>query len=140
MAAIRVLVTCSAFFWLTTSALAQSFEGKWAAEMDCHKLSFTTNAVKEPFELRVSGATVKYTREIFDPDGSRIGTEEGTGIVSTDGKMTLHAVGKSAVYRKNYTGSYSGKLSGQSGTLRGTQVWRLGAKTEDRACTIMLKR
>ncbi len=78
----------------------------------------------------------------MNADGSRIvGTEEGIGTVTTDGTISLAATWRSATEgaRYNYTASYSGKLSGGQGTLRGTQIWSFDGKTEDRSCSIALK-
>ena len=71
-----------------------------------------------------------------------VGTEEGSGTVAADGAIKLTAIWKSVgdKPRYTYTASYSGKLSRAQGTLRGTQVWSFDHKTENRACSIVLKR
>jgi hypothetical protein len=39
-----------------------------------------------------------------------------------------------------YTASYEGSFKGTAANLKGTQVWSFDRKTENRACTIALKR
>jgi len=108
--------------------------------MSCAKLSFASGPAKIPFEVTVSGALVTYSRQVSSSDGSEfIGIEEGTGIVSPDGKITMKAVGKSAGRKLNYTATYSGNLTDTSGSLTGTQAWTSEHGTEDRACTITLQ-
>ena len=140
MARIVVSVACSVLLSAATGAVAQSFDGKWAGEMSCAKLSFASSPAKIPFEVTVSGALVTYSRQVSSSDGSEfIGIEEGTGIVSPDGKITMKAVGKSAGRKLNYTATYSGNLTDMSGSLTGTQAWTSEHGTEDRACTITLQ-
>ena len=127
----------------TPRTLAQSFDGKWTGTISCAKLSFTKGALKVAMDMTVSGTSATYAREVLNADGSRIvGTEEGTGKVATDGKLDLTATWKSADERPRYTytASYSGTLSGRSGAIRGTQVWSFDGKTENRSCSIALKR
>ncbi len=128
-------------FLSAAGALAEPVDGKWAGEIACPKLSFTPGAVKVPFELTVSGSLVTYSREVSRPDSSEfIGIEEGTGVVSHDGSVTLKVVGKSAGRKLGYTASYTGKLSGTAGTLTGTQTWTSEQGSEVRDCTITLQR
>src|SRR6266705_7162282 len=111
--------------------------------ISCAKLSFTKGALKVAMDMTVSGTSATYAREVLNADGSRIvGTEEGTGKVAADGKLDLTATWKSADERPRYTytASYSGTLSGKSGAIRGTQVWSFDGKTENRSCSIALKR
>jgi hypothetical protein len=43
--------------------------------------------------------------------------------------------------RYAYTASYAGAVAAKSASLKGTQVWKsVDGKTENRACTIALKR
>lgn len=124
-------------------AHAQAFDGKWTGTINCAKLSFTKGALKVPMDMTVSGADATYMRDVLNADGSRIvGTEEGTGTVAADGKISLAATWKSADERPRYTytASYAGVLSGKSATIKGAQVWSFDRKTENRNCTIALKR
>jgi hypothetical protein len=123
-----------------TRADAQSFDGKWAGEMDCAKLSFASGPAKIPFEFTVSNALVSFSKQVSSADGSDfIGIEEGTGIVSPDGKVTLKAVGRAASRKLSYTATYTGNLTDASGTLAGTQIWTTDKGSEDRACTITVQ-
>jgi hypothetical protein len=137
----RLLTALAALLISMTAALPASFEGKWAGEIACPKLSLAPASVNVPFELTVSGALATYSREVSHPDTSNfVGIEEGTGIVSQDGNITLKVVGKSAGHRLGYTASYNGKLSGDSGALSGSQKWTSDDGNEDRDCTVTLKR
>jgi hypothetical protein len=142
---IKRLAMCSAVYAVMTmnAAFAQSFDGAWKGEISCAKLSFTKGPLKVPMDLTVSGGKATYSRDVLNADGSRIvGTEEGTGTVAADGAISLTAIWKSAAEkpRYTYTASYSGNLSGDRGSLRGTQIWSFDRKTEDRSCSITLRR
>jgi hypothetical protein len=125
------------------SAFAEGFDGKWSGTISCAKLSFTKGPVKTAMEMTVDKGAATYSRQVYNADGSRIvGTEEGTGTIGDGGKLTLAATWKSAAEkpRYTYTASYAGTISGKSANLKGTQVWSFDGKTENRACTITLKR
>jgi hypothetical protein len=125
------------------SAMAQGFDGKWTGTFSCVKLSFTKGPLKVPIEMTIANGAVTSTRDVLNADGSRIiGTEEATGTVGADGKITLTATWKSADEkpRYTYTASYAGTIAGKSANLKGTQVWSFDRKTENRSCTIALKR
>jgi osmotically-inducible protein OsmY len=143
MTAIRTVIVCCALTGLAMPARAAPPDGKWTGEISCAKLSFTKGVAKVPMDLTVSDGKAAYRREVMNADGSRIvGTEEGTGTVTSDGAISLTATWKSATEgaRYNYTASYSGKLSDGQGTLSGTQIWSFDGKTENRSCSIALKR
>jgi hypothetical protein len=42
--------------------------------------------------------------------------------------------------RCTYSATYAGSFAGKAANFRGTQVWSFDGKTENRACTIALKR
>ena len=131
--------------WLLQDPLAaaQGFDGKWTGTISCAKLSFTKGALKVPMDMTVDKDAVTYARDVYNRDGARIvGTEEGKGTIGTDGKLTLAATWRSTQERPRYTytASYEGGFKGNTATLKGTQVWSFDGKTENRACTIALKR
>jgi hypothetical protein len=83
-----------------------------------------------------------YSREVYNQDNTAlVGTEEGSGTVTTEGAINLSSVWKSAGSDAHYTftASYSGTLSKATGSLRGTQIWSFDVKTENRGCLITLK-
>jgi hypothetical protein len=125
------------------AATAEGFDGKWTGTIRCAKLSFTKGPLKVPMDMTVEKGAATYSRDVLNADGSRIvGTEEGTGTIGADGKLTLKATWKSADEkpRYTYTASYEGSFKGNAANLKGTQVWSFDRKTENRACTITLKR
>jgi hypothetical protein len=94
-------------------------------------------------DVTVANGVATYARDVLNADGSRIvGTAEGTGTIGADRKVTLSERWKSADERPRYTytASYEGSFKGNAANLRGTQVWSFDRKTENRACTIALKR
>ena len=127
----------------TPAAAADDFDGKWTGTINCAKLSFTKGPFKVPLEMKVEKGAATYIRDVYNKDGTQIvGTEEGTGTIA-GGKLTLTATWKSTQERPrySYTASYSGTISAKSANLKGTQVWKsVDEKTENRACTIALKR
>jgi hypothetical protein len=139
------ILVCAGAAW-TLSALpsfAQSRDGTWRGEFACAKLSFTRGPQRVPMTVTVSGSSVNSTRQIYNQDNTAVvGTEEGSGTVGSDGHITLSAKWSSAGPnpRYTYTASYSGTIAGNAANLRGTQVWRFDGKTENRSCTIALKR
>jgi hypothetical protein len=125
------------------AAAAEGFDGKWTGTFSCAKLSFTKGPLKVPMDITVANGAVTYARDLLSADGSRIiSTVEGTGTIGADGKVTLSETWKSADEkpRYTYTASYEGSFKGNAANLRGTQVWSFDRKTENRACTIALKR
>lgn len=143
MRSIMALAAGATILGATASAQAQSFDGAWTGQITCAKLSFTTGTLKTAMEMKVEKGQASYSRDVFNKDGSRVvGNESGAGTVAADGALTLNATWKSAEEkpRYTYTASYSGKLSGKAGTLKGTQVWSFDGKTENRSCSITLKR
>lgn len=125
-----------------TVASAQSFDGTWRGDMTCAKLSFTKGPQRVPIELVISGGAATFARKVWNQDRSAIvGTEEGSGTVAATGAVTLSAVWKSAVTgRYTFTASYEGRLAARSGQLNGRQVWMVDAKSENRNCSIALKK
>ena len=127
----------------TATAAADDFDGKWAGTINCAKLSFTKGPFKVPMEMKVEKGAATYIRDVYNKDGTQVvGTEEGTGTID-GGKLTLTATWKSTQERPrySYTASYSGTISAKSANLKGTQGWKsVDEKTENRACTIALKR
>jgi hypothetical protein len=123
-------------------AAAESFDGTWRGTLGCAKLSFTKGPQKVPISLTVSGTSVSYSRDIYNRDNTAVvGKEEGSGTVGTDGAIKLTSawkgVGPNPKY--TYTASYSGSLAKGSGNLKGTQIWSVEGKTENRDCSIALK-
>jgi hypothetical protein len=136
------LVAC-AILGLTGAAHAQSLDGDWTGQITCAKLSFTKGTMKTAMAMKIEKGQATYSRDVFNADGSRIvGNESGTGTVAADGALTLVATWKSAEEkpRYTYTASYGGKFAGGAITLKGTQVWSHDGQTENRACSIALKR
>jgi len=132
-----------AILGLTAAAHAQSLDGDWTGQITCAKLSFTTGTMKTTMDMKVDKGQASYSRDVYNKDGSRVvGNESGTGAVAADGALTLTAIWKSAEEKPHYTytATYGGKLAGQAGTLKGTQIWSFDGKTENRACSIALKR
>src|SRR6201981_383707 len=128
---------------LPAATAAEGFDGKWTGTINCAKLSFTKGPFKVPMEMNVEKGAATYIRDVYNKDGTQVvGTEEGTGMID-GGKLTLTATWKSTQERPrySYTASYSGTISAKSANLKGTQVWKsVDEKTENRACTIALKR
>jgi hypothetical protein len=139
------------FLWLSAACFlaatvpgagAESFNGTWHGTLNCGKLSFTKGPQKVPINLTVSGTSVSYSRDIYNRDNTAVvGKEEGTGTVGADGAIKLTSawkgVGPNPKY--TYTASYSGSLAKGSGNLKGTQIWSVEGKTENRECSIVLK-
>ena len=128
---------------LTLSISAANFSGKWTGTFSCAKLSFTKGPLKVPMEMMVEKDAATYNRDVLSADGSRIiSTVKGTGTIGADGKITLNETWKSAGERPRYTftASYAGTVAGNTANIRGMQVWSFDGKTENRACTIALKR
>jgi hypothetical protein len=126
-----------------TRIAAQGFEGKWLGEMSCAKLSFTKGQQKVPIEVVVSGSKATFARKVWNQDNSAVvGTEEGAGEVDAGGAIKLSSEWRSSAPNPRYTfsASYAGNLKSGVGSLKGTQVWRFGGNTENRACSIPLKR
>ena len=127
----------------TVAMAADDFDGKWTGTINCAKLSFTKGPFKVPMEMKVDKGAATYVRDVYNKDGTQVvGTEEGSGTIN-GGKLTLTATWKSAQERPrySYTASYSGTISAKAANLKGTQVWKsVDEKTENRACTIALKR
>jgi hypothetical protein len=127
----------------TPAAVAEDLDGKWTGIINCAKLSFTKGPFKVPMDMTVEKGAATYVRDVYNKDGTQVvGTEEGTGTID-GGKLTLTGTWKSTIERPrySYTASYSGTVSAKSANLKGTQVWKsVDGKTENRACTIALKR
>ena len=123
---------------------ADDFDGKWTGTINCAKLSFTKGPFKVPMDMTVEKGTATYVRDVYNKDGTQVvGTEEGTGTIGDGGKLTLTGTWKSTIERPrySYTASYEGTVSAKSANLKGTQVWKsVDGKSENRACTIALKR
>jgi hypothetical protein len=137
-----MLIGAAGFAATANNALAQSFDGKWTGDISCAKLSFTKGTMKAQLDMAVASGKATYARDVFNADGTRVvGTEEGSGTVAANGAIKLTAIWKSVGDRPRYTytASYNGTLSGNQGTLRGTQIWTFDNKTENRACSIVLK-
>jgi hypothetical protein len=133
-----VVAACALF---VSPSLAQSYDGTWKGQLSCAKLSFTKGAQKVPLTLTVSGGAAKYTRQVWNQDNTAVvGTEEGSGTVSVDGQITLSSKWSNASGKYSYTASYSGTVKGNNANLKGTQVWSFDGKTENRSCSIALKR
>jgi hypothetical protein len=112
-------------------------------EMSCAKLSFTKAPQKVPIEMTVSGSHVSFARKVWNQDNSAIvGSEEGRGEIGTKGSLKLFSEWKSAGTHVRYTfhASYIGTLMLGVGLLSGRQVWTANGQTEDRACSISLKK
>jgi hypothetical protein len=123
-------------------ATAESVGGTWKGTLNCAKLSFTKGPQKVPISLTVSGTSVSYSRDIYNRDNTAVvGKEEGTGTVGADGAISLTSAWKGAGPnpKYTYTASYSGKLAKGNGNLKGTQIWSVEGKTENRECSIALK-
>jgi hypothetical protein len=138
------IVACAGAAWVLSGSpsFAQSHDGTWHGEIACAKLSFTKGPQKVPMTMTVSGNSATYTRQVYNKDNTAVvGTEEGTGTIAGD-QITLSAKWNSARAnpRYTYTASYSGAVTGTAANLRGTQVWSFDGKTENRSCTIALKR
>ena len=88
----------------TPAAGAEGFDGKWTGTFSCAKLSFTKGPLKVAMDVTVANGVATYARDVLNADGSRIiGTEEATGTVGADGKITLTATWKSADEKPRYT-------------------------------------
>jgi hypothetical protein len=128
---------------LQTPVAAEGLDGKWTGTINCAKLSFTKGPFKVPMDMTVEKGAATYVRDVYNKDGTQVvGTEEGTGTID-GGKLTLSATWKSTQERPrySYTASYSGTISATAANLKGAQVWKsVDGKTENRACTIALKR
>jgi hypothetical protein len=125
----------------TTAALAQSLDGAWRGQMNCAKLSFTKGPQSVPITVSVSGSSANFSRQVYNEDRSAVvGGETGNGTVSTAGAISLNGAFRSGSGNSSFTATYAGTLKGGSGSLRGTQVWTYGGKTENRGCTISLKK
>jgi hypothetical protein len=148
-------MTASRFFFVTSVAstclmlqtpavAAEGFDGKWNGTISCAKLSFTKGPFKVPIDMTVDKGAASYVRDVYNRDGTQVvGTEEGTGTIGDGGKLTLTGTWKSTIERPRYTytASYEGNFKGNGANLKGTQVWKsVDGKTENRACTIALKR
>ena len=123
-------------------AAAEGLSGTWKGTLDCAKLSFTKGPQKVPVSLTVSGTSVSYARDIYNRDNTAVvGKEEGTWTVGVDGAIKLMSAWKGAgpSPKFTYTASYSGTLANGNGNLKGTQIWSVEGKTENRACSITLK-
>jgi hypothetical protein len=138
-------VACVAAAWTFSAspAIGQSIDGMWRGEISCAKLSFTKGPLKIPIDVAVSGTVAVFSKNVLNADGSAIvGTEEGEGTIAGNGQIRLTSTWSSADPNPRYTftASYSGILAGKSGNLRGTQIWSFDGKTENRSCSIALKR
>jgi len=123
-------------------ATAEAFDGTWHGTLSCAKLSFTKGPQRVQLDVTVSGASVSYSRDIYNRDNTAVvGKEEGTGSVAADGAITLTSAWKGVGPnpRYTYTASYKGSLSKCNGNLKGIQVWQVDGKTENRDCSIALK-
>jgi hypothetical protein len=142
MFATSIAATCCLL--LTPGMAADDFDGKWTGTIGCAKLSFTKGPFKVPLEMTVEKGAATYVRDVYNKDGTQVvGAEEGSGTIGDGGKLTLTATWKSSQERPRYTytASYSGTVAAKSANLKGTQVWKsVDGKTENRACTIALKR
>ena len=126
-----------------TSVTAETLDGTWQGEMSCAKLSFTKGSQNVPVEVVVSGRSVSFARKVWNQDNSSVvGTEEGSGKVDAKGEIKIASVWKStgANPRFTFTASYAGRLQRSGGSLTGTQVWTFDGKTENRGCSLSLKR
>ncbi len=129
--------------WLESApvAAAQSFDGTWKGQMTCAKLSFTKGTQKVAMTLTVSGGKATYSRQVYNRDNTAVvGTEEGTGTIARNGAIALAATYKGPNPKMTYSASYSGTMRGNAADLSGTQVWTYDGKTENRKCSIALKR
>jgi hypothetical protein len=125
------------------SGTTQVIEGTWKGEMSCAKLTFTKGPQKVPIEVMISGRSATFSRKVWNQDSSAVvGTEEGTGEVSPAGAIKLDSEWRSAGAIAQYTfkASYTGHLKRGVGSLSGTQEWKFNGKTENRPCSISLKR
>jgi hypothetical protein len=132
-----------AFAVAAPAAVAQSFDGNWTGQISCAKLSFTRATQTVPITMTISGGSASYSRQVYNEDNSAVvGTEVGSGTVAATGAIAVSARWQSAgaAPRFTYTASYSGTIAGNAATLQGTQVWSFDGKTENRSCSITMRR
>jgi hypothetical protein len=136
----------AALSWLkptATGVAAETWDGTWRGQMTCAKLSFTKGSQNVPVEVVISGRRVTFARKVWNQDNSSVvGTEEGSGEVDANGEIRISSVWKSTGANPHFTfnASYLGSLQIGAGSLNGTQVWTFDGKTENRGCSLSLKR
>jgi hypothetical protein len=128
---------------LQTPAAADDFDGKWTGTINCAKLSFTKGPFKVPMEMTVDKGAASYVRDVYNKDGTQVvGTGEGTGTIGEGGKLTLTGRGSPpSSGRATPTRRPIRARSRRSPRASKARMWKSAdGKSENRACTIALKR
>lgn len=133
-------IVCASAVMLSTGAQAQVRPGSYSGTMVCAVLPNTIAPVRAAVRLDITGSTVNFTRQVFDPQGRRqIGTERGTGNVGQDGALTIRSSWRGR--RDSMTGSYSGTATSSGATLSGETSWTIEGRTySSRSCSATLRR
>jgi hypothetical protein len=120
------------------AARADTFDGAYRGMIVCEKLKNSQFILRAPMDIMINGKAVVAARPVCNLKGalgvaSEIATGTGTGTVADDGTInfnsTWHGGGAS------FQGSYKGVISGNGGTLTGTQDWTTATGKEVRSCT-----
>lgn len=121
---------------LSPAARADSFEGAYRGMIVCDKLKEASDILRAPFDMIVTGNTAIFARPVFNRRGTLVlGTELGTGNIDESGRVTLKSAW--SLGKASYHGDYSGNIKGKTGTLAGTQAWKVPDSGEEtRNCTV----
>ncbi len=129
-------VLVSAATSLSATARADTLDGAYRGTIVCDKLKQAPDILRAPFDMIVTGTTAIFARPVFNRIGTLVvGTELGTGSVDENGTVTLKSAW--SLGRGSYQGTYTGTIKGRTGTLAGTQAWKIPDTGEEtRNCTI----
>lgn len=107
-------------------------DGTFKGTLVCVAFPWQPKVVRAPMDLTVTDETIMFARPILG-NNQISGTEMAKGAIDADGNFSVTSNGSEDGTR--YEGKYKGAMTGDGGTLTGTQTWSRGDVTRMRICT-----
>lgn len=121
----------------TLPAAAEVLDAVYRGTLVCDKLPFSDGKMREAIDVTIAGGGATYTHVVRLRKAPEQAVEKGAGKV--DGQnISLEGAWKAE--GREYQAKYSGTFVRRSAKLTGTQSWKDGAKTFNRACSGVIKR
>jgi len=115
-------------------AQQQSFDGAYKGSLECRQMPEGIGPLRLPLAILVRNGRVMASASMFDIDGKKeLIAAVATGTMNANGTFHLGTT----VFIGDATAhvDYTGRLNGDGGVLKGTQVWsRPSADGPTRAC------
>ena len=125
---------------LATPASAQGLDGLYTGKLSCEIIAGQTRRpLSTDIRITIAGTSVRYEREILNPDGggSTGIKERGTGSVNGN-TLSMTAAGRGNSW--SYEASYNGTIAGGAIAMRGVQKWHVNRGNQNRPCVIDARR